>query len=62
MKINKVYKIRPMINHSNELFREGYSIESDQSIDDQMTKFEGRSSIKQYIKFKTNKMEPQVMV
>ena len=51
-KEDKGYKIRPVIDHLNELFRQVYSDEPEQSIDEHMTKFKGRSSIKQYIKSK----------
>lgn len=49
---DKGNKIRPIIDHLNDSFREIYSDEPDQSIDEHMTKFKGRSSMKQYIKSK----------
>ena len=49
---DKGYKIRPVIDHLNESFRQVYSDEPEQSIDEHMTKFKGRSSMKQYIKSK----------
>jgi len=49
---DKGYKIRPIINHFNTAFMESYSDEAEQSIDEHMTKFKGRSSMKQYVKLK----------
>ena len=49
---NKGYKICPIINHLNKSFQESYSNESEQSIDEHMTKFKGPSSMRQYLKVK----------
>ena len=51
-KDDKGNKIRPIIDHLNNAFRDIYSDEPEQSIDEHMTKFKGRSSMKQYIKKK----------
>ena len=49
---DKGYKIRPIIDHLNKSFQESYSNEPKQSIDEHMTKFKGRSSMRQYLKIK----------
>ena len=53
----KDHKIRPIIDHLNELFQAIFSNESEQSIDEHITKFKGRSSMKQYLKIKPMKWE-----
>ena len=51
-KIDKSYKIRPVIEHLNKVFAETLSNSPFQSVDEHMCKFKGRSSMKQYIKNK----------
>ena len=45
-------KIRPLIDHFNKVFPEAMSDDSEQTIDEHMVKFKGRSSMKQYLKKK----------
>ena len=49
---DKGYKIRPIINQLNKSFQESYSNEPKQTIHEHMTKFKGRSSMRQYLKMK----------
>ena len=49
-KSGKAYKIRIAINHKNKAFQDAMSDVERQSIDELMTKFNGRLSCKQYIK------------
>ena len=51
-KVIQTYKLRPIIDHLNKSFQESYSNEPKQSIDEHMTKFKGRSSMRQYLKMK----------
>lgn len=51
-KSDKGYKMRTVITHLNEAFREAVSDASKQSIDEHMTKFKGKMSCKQYMKNK----------
>ena len=51
-KTDKVFKMRPVIDHLNLKFYEVLSNDSEQSIDEHMVKFKGRSGMKQYIKSK----------
>ena len=51
-KTDKSYKIRPVIEHLNKVFDESLSNSPLQSVDKHMCKFKGRSSMKQYIKYK----------
>ena len=51
-KTDKSYKIRPVIEHLNKVFDESLSNSPLQSADKHMCKFKGRSSMKQYIKYK----------
>ena len=44
--------MRPVIDHPNSKFSEVISNDSEQSIDEHMVKFKGRSGMKQYIKSK----------
>ena len=53
---DKGYKIRPIIDHLNKSFQESYLNEPKQSIDEHMTKFKGRSSMRQYLKMKPIKL------
>ena len=45
-KTDKVFKIRPAIDHLNSKFSEVLSIDSEQSIDKHKVKFKGRSGMK----------------
>ena len=47
--------MRPVIDHLNSRFSEVLSNDSEQSIDEHMGKFKGRSGMKQYIKAKLMK-------
>ena len=49
---DKGYKIRPIINQLNKSFQESYSNEPKKTIQEHMTKFKGRSSMRQYLKMK----------
>ena len=51
-KRDKAFKMRPVIDHLNSKFSEVLSNDSEQSIDEHMVKFKGRSGMKQYIKSK----------
>ena len=51
-KINKSYKIRPVIEHLNKIFAGSLSNSPFQSVDKCLCKFKGISSMKQYIKNK----------
>ena len=51
-KSDKGYKVRSLINHFNQSFPECVSDDCTQSIDEQVVKFTGRSSMKQYVKNK----------
>ena len=54
-KTDKAFKMRPVIDHLNSKFSEVLSNDSEQSIDEHMVKFKGRSGMKQYIKSKPTK-------
>ena len=49
--------MRPVIDHLNSEFSEVLSIDNEQSIDEHMVKFKGRSGMKQYIKSKPIKWD-----
>ena len=51
-KTDKAFKMRPVIDHPNSKFSEVISNDCEQSIDEHMVKFKGRSGMKQYIKSK----------
>ena len=51
-KTDKAFKMRPVIDQLNPKFSEVLSNDSEQSIDEHMVKFKGRSGMKQYIKSK----------
>ena len=51
-KTDKAFKMRPLIDHLNSKFFLVLSNDSEQSIDEQMVSFKGRSGMKQYIKWK----------
>lgn len=49
---DRAYKIRPVIQHLNELFQNALNNTKEQSIDEHMIKFKGHNVMKQYIKNK----------
>ena len=51
-KSDNAFKMRPVIDHLNSKVSEVLSNVSEQSIDEHMVKFKGRSGMKQYIKSK----------
>ena len=51
-KTDKAFNMRPVIDHLNSKFFLVLSNDSEQSIDEQMVSFKGRSGMKQYIKWK----------
>ena len=51
-KTDKAFKMRPVTDHLNSKFPKVLSNDSEQSIDEHMVKFKGRSGMKQYIKSK----------
>ena len=61
-KTDRAFKMRPVIDHQNLKFSEVLSNDSDQTIDEHLVKFKGRSGMKQYKKIKTNKMGSQILV
>ena len=54
-KTDKALKMKPVTDHLNSKFSEVLSNDSEQSIDEHMGKFKGRSGMKQYIKAKLMK-------
>ena len=54
-KTGKPFKMRPVIDHLNSKFSKVLSNNSEQSTDEHMMKFKGRSGMKQYIKSKPMK-------
>ena len=52
-KSDKGCKMRSLINHFNQSFSNSVSSDDYQSIDEYMVKFKGRSSMKQYVKKKS---------
>jgi len=51
-KTDRSFKVRKLIDHFNGKFSEVLSNDKEQSIDEHMIKFKGRSGMKQYIKSK----------
>ena len=51
-KTENAFNMRPVIDHLNSKFSKVLSNDSQQSIDEHMVKFKGRSGMKQYIKSK----------
>lgn len=49
---DKLYKIRPVLNHFSKVFREAYEPEEHLSLDEMIIPFKGRAKIKQYIRGK----------
>ena len=54
-KTDRPFKMRPMIDHLSSKFSEVLLNDKEQSIDEHMVKFKGRSGMKQYIKLKPKK-------
>ena len=48
-KFDKLYKLRPLLNHLSERFSSLYKPGKYQSVDESMIQFKGRSSLKQYM-------------
>ncbi|GFV68836.1 piggyBac transposable element-derived protein 4 [Trichonephila clavipes] len=46
---DKLYKVRPLLDHLSEMFLKVFKPGQKQSIEESMIKFKGRSSLKQYI-------------
>lgn len=59
---DKLYKIRPLLDNLSETFRNSWEPNQNQSIDESMIKFKGRSSLKQYIPNKPIKRGYKVWV
>lgn len=49
---DKLYKIRPMMNHLNNVYCTSFSLDKNLSCDESMVGFKGRSGIKQYMPMK----------
>jgi len=49
---DKLYKIRPMIDHLNNVYCTSFSPDRNLSCDESMVGFKGRSGIKQYMPMK----------
>ncbi|KAG5868686.1 hypothetical protein JTB14_036596 [Gonioctena quinquepunctata] len=52
---DKLYKLKPMVTHLNQKFKEIFSPARQLSIDESMVGFKGRSSLKQYMPMKPTK-------
>ena len=59
---DKLYKVRPFLNKLNAQFDECYHPSQNQSVDESMIKFQGRSSFKQYMPMKPTKRGYKVWV
>ncbi|GFY50058.1 piggyBac transposable element-derived protein 4 [Trichonephila inaurata madagascariensis] len=46
---DKLYKVRPLLDHLSEMFLKVFKPGQKQAIDESMIKFKGRSSLKQYM-------------
>lgn len=55
LQFDKLYKIRPMINHLNLVFESNFAPGRHLSCDESMVGFKGRSSLKQYMPMKPTK-------
>lgn len=49
---DRAYKIRPVLNHINEVMPKAYNYRKRLSIDEHMVKFKGKNAMKQYMKDK----------
>ena len=61
-KYDKLGKIRPLINHFQQKFSSAYNPNCEIAIDEAMIKFQGRSSLKQYMPMKPIKRGIKVWV
>nr|XP_027214187.1 piggyBac transposable element-derived protein 4-like [Penaeus vannamei] len=59
---DRLYKIRPLIEHLNKQFQTCYNPSQMQAIDESMIKFKGRNTIKQYMPQKPTKRPYKVWV
>lgn len=59
---DKLYKVRPFLNKLNTQFDECYHPSQNQSVDESMIKFKGRSALKQYMPMKPTKRGYKVWV
>lgn len=59
---DKLYKLRPFLNILSENYKKFYNPSKEQSIDESMIKYKGRSTIKQYIPMKPIKRGYKVWV
>ena len=56
-KTDRGFKVKPVIDHINKKSVEVLKNNKEQSIDEHMVKFEGRSDMKQYVKYKPIKWD-----
>ena len=49
---DRLGKVRPLVNHFSDKFKEVYSPHKEVAVDEAMIKFTGRSSVKQYMPMK----------
>jgi len=56
---DKLFKIRPLIDHLNNIYKILYNPSQNLSVDESMVAFTGRSTMKQYMPLKTNQKEIQ---
>lgn len=49
---DRLFKIRPSVDHLNKQYQQCYNPSEDQSIDESMIKSKGRSSVKQFMPLK----------
>ena len=59
---DKLGKVQPLINHFQEKFSSLYNLNCELAIDEAMIKFQGRSSLKQYMPMKSIKRGIKVWV
>ena len=62
LEYDRLGKVRPLLEHLQERFRSVYNPGREVAVDEAMIKFQGRSSLKQYIKNKPVKREIKVWV
>lgn len=59
---DRLYKLRPLLDHINEIFKKMFSPSRYLSVDESMVRFKGRSSLKQYMPMKPIKRGFKVWV
>ena len=59
---DRLGKVRPLVNHFSDKFKEVYSPHKEVAVDEAMIKFTGRSSVKQYMPMKPIKRGIKVWV